>query len=199
MAQIIRHRKGVLESVNGSTKRKAELLIVTGSSGITATNSSAMVFFGDGTDATAANKVLYGTSTPDLTGGDYGNSVDGIPYYNTSQNKLYILAKGGNIEVQSTANTGGTGIMSGSQQVADALNTDNRNINLGSGTGVTIKEIAEIIGEYFGKEIKWDTTKPMGDSKRLMNMEKANSYGFKPQVSLRDGITKTIEWYKERL
>ena len=137
MAQIIRHRKGVLESVNGSTKRKAELLIVTGSSGITATNSSAMVFFGDGTDATAANKVLYGTSTPDLTGNDYGNSVDGIPYYNTSQNKLYILAKAGNIEVQSTANTGGTGIMSGSEQVANALNTDNRNINLGSGTLTT--------------------------------------------------------------
>ena len=72
-------------------------------------------------------------------------------------------------------------------------------INLGSGTGVTIKEIAEIIGEYFGKEIKWDTTKPMGDSKRLMNMKRANSYGFEPQVSLRDGITKTIEWYKETL
>lgn len=72
-------------------------------------------------------------------------------------------------------------------------------INLGSGTGVTIKEIAEIIGEYFGKEIKWDTTKPMGDMKRLMSMKKANSYGFKPQISLKDGITKTIEWYKERL
>ena len=72
-------------------------------------------------------------------------------------------------------------------------------INLGSGTGVTIKEIAEIIGEYFGKEIKWNTTKPMGDSKRLMNMKRANSYGFEPQVSLRDGITKTIEWYKETL
>ena len=137
MAQIIRHRKGVLESVNGSTKRKAELLIVTGSSGITATNSSAMVFFGDGTDATSANKILYGTSTPDLTGGDYGNSVDGIPYYNTTTSRLFILAKAGNIEVQATANTGGTGIISGSSQIATVLNSDNTNINLGSGTLTT--------------------------------------------------------------
>lgn len=103
MAQIIRHRKGVLESVNGSTKRKAELLIVTGSSGITSTNSDAMVFFGDGTDATVTNKILYGGTTPNLTGASYGNSVDGIPYYNTSENKLYILGKDftdGKLEVQ---------------------------------------------------------------------------------------------------
>ena len=72
-------------------------------------------------------------------------------------------------------------------------------VNLGSGTGITIKEIAEIISEYFGKEIVWDTTKPMGDMKRLMSMERANSYGFYPQTSLRDGIIKTIEWYKETI
>ena len=118
MAQIIRHRKGVLESVSGATKRLAELLIVTGSSAITSTNSNAMVFFGDGTDATPANKVLYGTATPDLTGAAYSTAVDGIPFYNTSEEKLYILAKGGNQEVKATANTGGTGIISGSSQIA---------------------------------------------------------------------------------
>ena len=156
MAQIIRHRKGVLESVNGATKRKAELLIVTGSSGITATNSDAMVFFGDGTDATPANKIIYGTATPDLTGASYSTAVDGIPYYNTSEEKLYILAKGGNTEVKATANTGGTNILSGSAnaagnlstaisdlgdniysssaQVATDLLSDNRNIDLGTGT-----------------------------------------------------------------
>ena len=156
MAQIIRHRKGVLESVSGATKRKAELLIVTGSSGITSTNSSAMVFFGDGTDATPANKIIYGTSTPDLTGASYSTAVDGVPYYNTSEEKLYILAKGGNTEVKATANTGGTHILSGSAnasgnlsiaiqdlgdniysssaQVAADLLSDNRNIDLGTGT-----------------------------------------------------------------
>jgi len=71
-------------------------------------------------------------------------------------------------------------------------------VNLGSGTGVTIKEIAEIISEYFDKEIVWDTTKPMGDMKRLMSMERANGHGFYPKTSLKDGIIKTIEWYKRR-
>ena len=72
-------------------------------------------------------------------------------------------------------------------------------VNLGSGTGVTIREIAEIISDYFGKEIIWDKTKPMGDMKRLMSMEKANKYGFYPETSLEEGIIKTIEWYKETI
>jgi len=149
MAQIIRHKKGVLESINGATKRKAELLIATGSSGITSTNSDAIIFVGtSGTEATAANKIIYGTSTPDLTGASYGNQIDGVPYYNTSENKLYLLAKAGNIEIQSTANTGGTGIISGSSQIAELganivssstqvaadLLSDNRDIDLGTGT-----------------------------------------------------------------
>ncbi len=68
-------------------------------------------------------------------------------------------------------------------------------INLGSGTGVTIKEVAEIVSEYFGKEIVWDKTKPSGDAKRLMDMSKAESYGFTPKISLKQGIIDTIEWY----
>lgn len=72
-------------------------------------------------------------------------------------------------------------------------------VNLGSGSGVTIKEIAEIISEYFGKEIVWDTDKPMGDMKRLMSMEKSNKHGFYPKTSLKEGIIKTIEWYKETI
>ena len=70
-------------------------------------------------------------------------------------------------------------------------------VNLGSGTGVTIKEVAEIIADYFGKEIKWDTTKPMGDMKRLLSMHRAKTYGFTPTTDLKEGIIKTIEWYKE--
>ena len=135
MAQIIRHRKGVLESVVSATKRKAELLIVTGSSGITSTNSDAMIFFGDGTDATPSNKMLYGTATPNLTGASYSTAVDGIPYYNTTEGKLYILAKGGNIEISS--NTDGTGIYSGSAQVLADFLSDNANVDVGSGDFTT--------------------------------------------------------------
>ena len=70
-------------------------------------------------------------------------------------------------------------------------------VNLGSGTGVSIKEVADIVSEYFNIDIKWDTTKPMGDMKRLMSTKRAEKHGFKPEVSLEDGIIKTIKWYKE--
>ncbi|SVD12765.1 uncharacterized protein METZ01_LOCUS365619, partial [marine metagenome] len=65
-------------------------------------------------------------------------------------------------------------------------------VNLGSGNGVTIREIAEIVANYFNKEIVWDKTKPMGDSKRLMSMERSESHGFKSTVDFKDGILKTI-------
>jgi len=122
MAQIIKHRRGSLESISGATKRAGELLVVTGSSGITADNSGSLLFVGiDGSTATPANKILQGSSTPDLTGASYDTSVNGIPFYNTSVNKLYILNKGGNVEVKATANTDGTGIVSGSAQVTSLL------------------------------------------------------------------------------
>ena len=69
-------------------------------------------------------------------------------------------------------------------------------VNLGSGTGVTIKAVSEIIAEYFGKEIVWDKSKPSGDAKRLMDVSKAEAYGFKPKISLKEGIINTINWYK---
>ena len=68
-------------------------------------------------------------------------------------------------------------------------------VNIGSGTGTTIKEIADIIANYFEKEIKWDTTKPMGDMKRIMSTDRLESYGFKLKYDLKEGIEKTIEWY----
>lgn len=74
----------------------------------------------------------------------------------------------------------------------------NEPINLGSGTGVTIKQIAEIVAQNVPGnpvELVWDTTKPKGDAKRLMDISRANSYGFKPQVSIEQGIKETIEWY----
>ena len=70
-------------------------------------------------------------------------------------------------------------------------------INLGSGEGVKIKEIAEIIAETTGKQIKWLTDKPMGDKKRIMNTKRAKSYGIEAKISVRDGIKETIKWYKD--
>jgi GDP-L-fucose synthase len=68
-------------------------------------------------------------------------------------------------------------------------------LNIGSGNGVTIKELAEIVAEYFNKPIKWLTDKPSGDAKRIFSMERAYSYGFKNEVSLKDGVIDAIEWF----
>lgn len=74
-------------------------------------------------------------------------------------------------------------------------------VNLGSGTGVTIKEIAEVIAKNIpGGPIKivWNKDKPKGDAKRLMDMTRAKELlGFESQYSLEQGIKETIEWYKK--
>ena len=142
MAQIIKHRRGSLESVQSATKRAGELLVVTGSAGITANNGNSLLFIGiDGSTVTPSNKVLQGSTVPDLSGASYDTSIDGIPYYNTSTEKLYILNKAGNIEVKASANTGGTGIVSGSSQVTSLLPTGtvsgSSQITISSTTGYT--------------------------------------------------------------
>lgn len=74
----------------------------------------------------------------------------------------------------------------------------NKPVNLGSGNGVTIKEIAETIAGFMDKkcEIQWDLEKPTGDKLRLMNTERARKLGIIPQTKLKKGIQETIEWYK---
>ena len=69
-------------------------------------------------------------------------------------------------------------------------------INLGSGDGVRIKDIASIVATHYGKEIEYDTSKPNGDNKRLMDMTRANSYGFYPEVDLETGIKRVIKYYE---
>ena len=69
-------------------------------------------------------------------------------------------------------------------------------INLGSGDGVRIKDIASIVATHYGKEIEYDTTKPNGDNKRLMDMTRANGYGFYPEVDLETGIKRVIKYYE---
>ena len=71
-------------------------------------------------------------------------------------------------------------------------------INLGSGKGHSIKEIVNLVVKYSNKQnltINWLTDKPSGDKVRILNMDRANSKGFYPKVSLEDGIRKTTEWF----
>ncbi len=72
-------------------------------------------------------------------------------------------------------------------------------VNLGSGTGVTIKNLAETITRLVpGGPIRivWDKAKPKGDKKRLMDMTRAKKLlRFKPTISLEQGIKETMDWY----
>ena len=72
-------------------------------------------------------------------------------------------------------------------------------LNLGSGDGVDIKTIVEIIVDNLEKNIKvkWDKTKPAGDKKRLMNMERASGHGFETSIGIERGICETMEWFDE--
>ena len=71
-------------------------------------------------------------------------------------------------------------------------------INIGSGRGVTIKELADTVASIVpgNPAIEWDTSKPAGDPIRLLATERAQELlGYTPATSLADGIRKTIEWY----
>lgn len=71
-------------------------------------------------------------------------------------------------------------------------------INLGSGKGVTIKNIAQIIADVVPTKPKlsWDINKPTGDPVRILSTERAEKLlHFKAKTSLENGIKKTVEWY----
>ena len=73
-------------------------------------------------------------------------------------------------------------------------------VNLGSGFEISINELVELIAELAGfeGEIKWDTTKPDGQPRRCLDTSKAKKeFGFKAKTDFREGLKKTIKWYKE--
>jgi len=82
-------------------------------------------------------------------------------------------------------------------QNADKL--ENTHYNLGSGTDYSIKELAVAISKVVGYtgEIKWDTTKPDGTMKKLLDSSKFLALGWKPQVKFEEGLETTYKWYKE--
>jgi GDP-L-fucose synthase len=72
-------------------------------------------------------------------------------------------------------------------------------VNLGSGKEIKIKDLVELIAELAGfkGKIVWDNTKPDGQPRRCLDTEKAkNKFDFEAKTSLRDGLGKTIQWYK---
>lgn len=75
-------------------------------------------------------------------------------------------------------------------------------VNLGAGFEITIKDLVNLIAELtgFSGEIKWDTSKPDGQPRRMLDTSKAKKkFNFKAETDFREGLKKTISWYEERV
>ena len=74
-------------------------------------------------------------------------------------------------------------------------------INVGTGEDVTIAELASIISNVVGFTggIDWDTKKPNGTPRKVLNVDKIKSLGWEPKISLKEGIKSTYEWYNDFL
>ena len=70
-------------------------------------------------------------------------------------------------------------------------------LNIGTGKDLTIAELAKMISEIVGfkGEIVYDQSKPDGTPKKLLNVSRINTLGWKAKTELRDGIKKTYEWF----
>jgi GDP-L-fucose synthase len=80
------------------------------------------------------------------------------------------------------------------REVKDIKNT---HINIGRGTDVTIRELVELIKDIVGYkgEIEWDSSKPDGTPRKLMDVSKLNTLGWKPNLSLQEGIRQVYDFY----
>ncbi|MFT4805523.1 MAG: GDP-L-fucose synthase [Patiriisocius sp.] len=73
--------------------------------------------------------------------------------------------------------------------------------NVGSGKDITIKELAETIQNVIGHEgkIVWDSSKPDGTPRKLMDVSKMHNLGWKHKIDLKQGIERTYEWFLENI
>jgi GDP-L-fucose synthase len=74
-------------------------------------------------------------------------------------------------------------------------------VNVGWGRDISIAELAETVRDIVGfeGEIVYDTDKPDGTPRKLLDTARLNSLGWNPSISLSDGISGTYDWYREQL
>lgn len=74
-------------------------------------------------------------------------------------------------------------------------------LNVGWGKDITIKELAEIVKSVIGFRgvIKWDSSKPDGTPRKLLDVSRLTKLGWKPRIELEEGIKNTYDWYVRRL
>ena len=72
-------------------------------------------------------------------------------------------------------------------------------VNVGTGTDVTIKDLAGLVAEAVGYtgSIEWDTSKPDGTPRKLMDVTKLADAGWTARIPLTEGLRSTVEWFRE--
>ena len=72
-------------------------------------------------------------------------------------------------------------------------------LNIGTGVDISINDLAQKIAEVSGfeGEILWDTSKPDGTPRKVLEVSRIKQLGWSPRVTLEEGITSTIRWYKD--
>jgi hypothetical protein len=111
MAQIIKHRRGSIDTLSSATAKKGELIIATGSVG---NMSGPWVFVGETEGSAGAfrglSKIYQGAAVPNLTAGTWGSTLNGTPFYSSNDKTLYILSNVGNTDIDLTGNIEGNTI-----------------------------------------------------------------------------------------
>jgi GDP-L-fucose synthase len=71
-------------------------------------------------------------------------------------------------------------------------------VNVGTGTDISIKELANLVAQLVGFEgsIEWDSTKPDGTPRKLMDVTKLTDLGWTAQITLEEGLKETIAWFR---
>jgi predicted acyltransferase (DUF342 family) len=113
MAQIIKHRRGSIDSLSVTTAKKGELVIATGS--INDFNGP-WIFVGETEGSAGAfraiSKIYQGTEAPNLTSNNWGSTLNGTPFYSSVSESLQILSNAGNTVMDLTGNLEGNSINS---------------------------------------------------------------------------------------
>ncbi|WP_399476967.1 GDP-L-fucose synthase family protein [Streptomyces sp. TRM68367] len=74
-------------------------------------------------------------------------------------------------------------------------------VNVGTGTDLTIRELAELVADAVGYRgsVQWDTKQPDGTPRKLLDVSRLTALGWAPRIGLREGIAQTYAWYVENL
>ena len=75
--------------------------------------------------------------------------------------------------------------------------SDNQHVNLGAGSDITVRELAEQIKltAGFAGALKFDPAKPDGTPRKMLDVGRLQSLDWRPKVALRDGLAETYAWY----